>query len=185
MHAAEKAALRERLTAARRARAVEDIERARADVRAAVLAQAVSAGWRCVAGYVPMRTEPGSPELLSELTRLGIQVLVPVLLPDRDLDWAPWDAEAAKPGAGLGRDTIAGADAVFVPALAVAADGVRIGRGGGSYDRALPRARPDAIVAALLFDGELVAELPRDEWDHPVTAVVTPGGWRELGAAGG
>jgi 5-formyltetrahydrofolate cyclo-ligase len=184
MHAAEKAALREQLTASRRARAADEIERARAGVRAAVLTRAAAAGWRCVAGYVPLRTEPGSPELLSELTRLGVRVLVPVLLPDRDLDWAPWDAAAGAPGAALGRGTIAGADAVFVPALAVAADGVRIGRGGGSYDRALPRARPDATVAALLFDGELVAELPRDAWDHPVTAVVTPTGWRELRAGG-
>lgn len=184
MHAAEKAALREQLTAARGARAADEIERARADVRAAVLARAATAGWRCVAGYVPLRTEPGSLELLSELTRLGVLVLVPVLLADRDLDWAPWDADAGAPGAALGRDTIAGADAVLVPALAVAANGVRIGRGGGSYDRALPRARQDATVAALLFDGELVAELPREEWDRPVTAVVTPAGWRELRAGG-
>jgi 5-formyltetrahydrofolate cyclo-ligase len=33
---------------------------------------------------------------------------------------------------------------------------------------------------ALLFDGELVAELPREPWDEPVTAVITPSGLRNL-----
>jgi 5-formyltetrahydrofolate cyclo-ligase len=34
--------------------------------------------------------------------------------------------------------------------------------------------------AALLFEGELVEQLPADEWDERVTAVVLPSGWREL-----
>ena len=69
-----------------------------------------------------------------------------------------------------------------MPALAVAADGTRLGRGGGSYDRALARVRADVAIAALLHDGEVVAHLPGDEWDVPVTAYVTPAaGWREIG----
>ena len=44
-------------------------------------------------------------------------------------------------GERLGVDAIATADVVLVPGLAVAADGMRLGRGGGSYDRAL---RPGA-----------------------------------------
>ncbi|MBN9621174.1 MAG: hypothetical protein J0H43_15830, partial [Actinobacteria bacterium] len=37
-------------------------------------------------------------------------------------------------------------------------------------------------VAALLFDDELRSELPREPWDVPVSAVVTPsGGWHDLG----
>jgi 5-formyltetrahydrofolate cyclo-ligase len=179
VHAPDKAQLRERLTAARRARTPEDIDRARAAVCAAVLARCDGAGWRCVAAYLPLRTEPGSLELLAGLHTRGVRVLVPIVRPDRDLDWATWPDG---PDDRLGPDAIADADLVLVPALAVTPVGIRLGRGGGSYDRALPRARPDVPRAALLYDGEVVDELPREIWDVPVTAVVTPDGWRELAA---
>jgi 5-formyltetrahydrofolate cyclo-ligase len=126
-----------------------------------------------------MRTEPASTELLVELRATRATVLVPVTQPDRDLDWAAWRPDGL--GSPLGVDAIAQAGLVLVPALAVAADGTRLGRGGGSYDRALARCAPGTIIAALLFEGETFPELPRDEWDVPVTAVVTPYGWFEVG----
>ena len=43
-----------------------------------------------IACYEPLRTEPGSVELLDELHSAGYQVIVPFTLPDRDLDWLPW-----------------------------------------------------------------------------------------------
>jgi 5-formyltetrahydrofolate cyclo-ligase len=180
VHSTAKASRRRELASARRARPTEAIEAARRDVRAAVLERCASAGWACVGAYVPMRSEPGSPALLDGLARAGVRVLVPVLLADRDLDWAEWDATAHEAGPALGVAAVGQADAVLVPALAVARDGTRLGRGGGSYDRALQRASPDIPVAALLFDGEFVDDLPRDDWDMPVTAVVTPAGWHDL-----
>lgn len=176
MPGADKQALREEFLQERRTLTPEAIEAARAAVRAAVLAECDAAAWTTVAGYLPLRTEPGSAELLDELVRRRVRVLVPVTLPDRDLDWVelPGDVPLT-PGA------ITGADAVLVPALAVAADGTRLGRGGGSYDRALARVRPGVAIAALLYDGEVLSHLPRDEWDVPVTAHVTPtGGWQAI-----
>lgn len=172
----DKAALRAQFAARRANRTPEQIADARAAIRQAVTHAAAAARWQRVAAYVALRTEPGSPELLAALDATA-QVLVPVLLPDRDLDWALWG------GAGdtLGPDAIGTADAVLVPALAVARDGVRLGRGGGSYDRALARVDAATPVIALLYADELVDELPSDPWDRPVTAVVTPTGWRTLG----
>jgi 5-formyltetrahydrofolate cyclo-ligase len=175
-----KVSRRRDLTAARRARPAAVIEEARRDVRVAVLERCAAVGWRCVGAYVPLRSEPGSTALLDELTRAGVRVLVPVLLADRDLDWAEWDATTQQAGATLGIAAVGQADALLVPALAVARDGTRLGRGGGSYDRALRRTRANIPVAALLFDGEIVDELPSDEWDMPVSAAVTPTGWYEL-----
>jgi 5-formyltetrahydrofolate cyclo-ligase len=63
-----------------------------------------------------------------------------------------------------------------VPAVAVDRQGTRLGRGGGSYDRALARVRPGVLVVAALYDGELVDRLPVQAHDRPVGAVVTPGG---------
>jgi hypothetical protein len=41
-----------------------------------------------------------------------------------------------------------------VPALAVGRDGTRLGRGGGSYDRALARVGAAIQTVALLYPGE-------------------------------
>jgi 5-formyltetrahydrofolate cyclo-ligase len=95
-----------------------------------------------VAAYWPLGTEPD--------TRALIEVMLPVLLADRDLDWSVYRGDpAALEGGGagtrhpqgttLGVDFVLRAGVVIVPALAVTATGVRIGRGGGSYDRVLAR----------------------------------------------
>jgi 5-formyltetrahydrofolate cyclo-ligase len=71
-------------------------------------------------------------------------------------------------------DAVARADAVLVPALAVDQAGHRLGRGGGSYDRALARVGPLIPLIALLYDDELVDRLPVASHDVPVRAVVRP-----------
>jgi 5-formyltetrahydrofolate cyclo-ligase len=181
---ATKRDLRQQFMERRRGLSDEALAQARTAVRAAVLARAAQHRWRCVAGYLPLRTEPGSVQLLDGLRTLGMEVLVPVLLPDRDLDWANWHAASEQVGVTCGVAAIARVDAVLAPALAVAADGTRLGRGGGSYDRALARVAPSTPVAALLHDGELVQHLPRADWDRRVTAVVTPAGWHDLAVSG-
>jgi 5-formyltetrahydrofolate cyclo-ligase len=65
---------------------------------------------------------------------------------------------------------------VIVPALAVDRRGVRLGRGGGSYDRALSRVPVGTPIVAALYDGELLDALPADPHDVRVTGVATPAG---------
>jgi 5-formyltetrahydrofolate cyclo-ligase len=133
-----------------------------------------------VAAYLSVGTEPGTAALLAALAARSIEVLLPVVLPDQDLDWAlagtglaPGPQGLQEPqGERLGRDAIARCALVVVPALAVDREGNRLGRGGGSYDRAL--ARTAGRVVALLHDGEAVAELPVEPHDRPVHALVTP-----------
>ena len=115
-------------------------------------------------------------------------MLVPITLADRDLDWTEWPSERADAAPlmvggepDLGLDAIAQADLVLVPALAVALDGTRLGRGGGSFDRALRRRRASSLLAALVFATEILPALPKDPWDLPVDAAVTPDGWVALG----
>ena len=195
---AAKAALRRQLTASRRALSRADIAVARAAVAAHVLRRVATDGaaghaWRTVFAYVPLATEPGSQELLDALLDGGAAVHVPVLRPDLDLDWRPWPDprsagpdrppqtdQALGPDQSLGLDAISSATVVVVPALAVDRSGMRLGRGGGSYDRALSRVPAGVPVVALLHRGELLDRVPAEPWDRAVTAVVDPDGWLDL-----
>lgn len=137
-----------------------------------------------VAAYVPMSGEPGGPTLADFLRPLVDRLLLPVLRKDFDLDWAvytgilePASRGLVEPdGPRLGVEAIAEADIVIAPGLAIARDGSRLGRGGGSYDRALARVRPHALVVTLLYEGELADRLPAEIHDQKVGGVVTAGG---------
>jgi 5-formyltetrahydrofolate cyclo-ligase len=148
------------------------------------------AGTRRIAAYVPVGDEPGSLELLDAVRDSGTEILLPVVVPG-GLDWVVYRGRTelrAGPlgtrepvGRQLGRGSVATADAVLVPALAVDRTGTRLGRGGGYYDRALTLVDRRTSVVALLHAGELVDHLPHDPWDRRVTAAVLPGaGWTEL-----
>jgi 5-formyltetrahydrofolate cyclo-ligase len=183
---ADKRVLREAALAARTA--LPEAERIRADAVLASAASRLVRGAVRVAAYAPLSDEPGGTLLLDELAAAlppgGL--LLPVLRPDRDLDWVAYDGTLAggdtlrllrePPGPRLGAAAIASAEIVFVPALAVDRTGARLGRGGGSYDRALPRLRPGVPVIALLYAGEILPEVPTEPHDRPVTAALTPDG---------
>ncbi|MFI2103136.1 5-formyltetrahydrofolate cyclo-ligase [Isoptericola sp. NPDC019693] len=148
-----------------------------------------------VATYVSRPTEPGTHVLLERLAARGARVLLPVLGAGLARDWAeytgPDDLLERAPGRppepsgpALGAEAITEADVVVAPALAVDDRGVRLGQGGGWYDRLLKIRRPGVPVVALVFPEELYDSathpLPAEEHDVPVHAVVTPDGWREL-----
>ncbi len=132
-------------------------------------------GQICVAIYRSLPTEPPTEALAERLHTRGVMVLVPEMLPDKDLDWHELRADGSE-GPGLGPDAIGGAQVIFTPALAVDHGGTRLGQGGGSYDRALARRHPHAAVVAIVNDQEYAGQpLPRDGHDVRVNAVITPG----------
>jgi 5-formyltetrahydrofolate cyclo-ligase len=184
----QKAAVRGTMLAARRALPAGVRQQAAVRVQAELLALVRVTRPEVIAGHVPLRSEPGGPGLPELLAAHG-PLLLPVLLPDLDLDWAYFTgpdslstgSSVREPtGPALGPSAIAQADLVVVPAVAVDRSGVRLGRGGGSYDRALARVRPDAVVVALLYDGELVEALPAEPHDARVGAAIQPGGLTRL-----
>ncbi|TYB46379.1 5-formyltetrahydrofolate cyclo-ligase [Actinomadura chibensis] len=137
-----------------------------------------------VAAYVSVGTEPDTRGLLFALWKRGTYVILPRLLPDGDLDWASYEGpdslvpgprgclEPSEPPRGVG--AVASADVVLAPALAADRTGLRLGRGGGSYDRALARVGPAILTVALLYDGEIVPALRAEPHDRRVRAAVTP-----------
>ena len=63
---------------------------------------------------------------------------------------------------------------MLVPALAVDGAGRRLGRGGGHYDRTLALLTSATRRIAVIFDDELIDNVPADVFDERVTAAVTP-----------
>lgn len=179
--------LRSELLQARR-EVPADVRQAESAQLCGHLAQAVD-GADAVYAYVPMGTEPGSKDLLDVLFTLCGTVLLPVVRTGPDDEYLPllWGRyvpgglvagrfgtqEPAAPW--LPPSVLASAQVVLVPALAVDRRGVRLGRGGGFYDRSLGLCGPGARLVAVVRDSELVEELPGEPHDVPMTHALTPG----------
>jgi len=181
-----KTALRDQVRAARKQRPLG----AAADFAAAVADAALA--WEdvrraaTVTAYVSVGSEPGTGLLLDALVAAGKRVLLPVVLPGLDLDWAVYEGrERLAPavrglleptGPRLGTEAIAQADVVLVPGLAVSRSGDRLGQGGGCYDRALTRITAGTPVAVVLYDDELGLPVPTDPHDVRVGFALTSAG---------
>lgn len=169
---------------AARAALAESDRRARGEQLADRAGRLVTAaGADTVSAYVSTGGEPDTIELIDRLTRSGVRVLLPLLCDDFDLEWAVYEpgrlVEARfgilQPiGANLGKEAIAEAGIVFCPGVAGTERGERLGRGGGSYDRALARTDPAAHRCLLLYDDEVVDAVPVEPHDELVDYLCTP-----------
>lgn len=183
---ARKLALRDQISTARRRRSLLEVREAADAIANLLMADTEIRRAATIAAYVSRPTEPGTGPLLERLTEAGKRVILPVLEPDGDLDWAVYAGPETLLPAGrgllepasprLGRDAISGADVVLAPGLAVDRTGMRLGRGGGSYDRALARVVPGTFVCTLLYAGEVLDAVPAGPHDKRVGAAVTPDG---------
>ena len=189
--------LRVAIRDARKLRSVRQRDAAAHALADVVLTIPAVADASCVSVYASRVTEPGTGPLLEALAARGVRLLLPVLGSGLQRDWAeyagPDDLRERAPGRPpepggptLGAATLADADVVIAPALAVDTTGARLGQGGGWYDRALEHIRPGTPVVALVFPEELYdAEkrpLPRERHDRLVDAVATPLEWHHITA---
>lgn len=188
----EKAALRARLRQARTKRTPVDRARDSKDLAEHALAAAdqVRPGASIVACYWSMPAEPGTDELIHRLIGRGTQVLVPRVAAGSQLEWLPAQAEGGTVTSDYGiREPINGphhlarlADCavIYLPALAVDSRGIRLGQGGGYYDRALADvpgyASGGPVRIALVFADELLPSVPSAPHDVRVDATATPAG---------
>lgn len=142
-----------------------------------------------LSAYLSLPTEPGTDALLAAALAAGHRVRVPritgrdlqwvALRPDTDLVAGPLGIREPM-GPALGADELAGLDLMLVPGLAVDRSGRRLGQGGGYYDRVLASVPAHAdggpMLVAVLFDDEVLDEVPYEAHDCTVNAAVTPGG---------
>lgn len=180
-----KAQLRATLLASRRAVPVS-VRSAEASALAAHAADAVDTA-DTVCAYVPVRSEPGSAELLERLRERCARLLLPIVcmaagepVPLRWGAYVPGELAAGPfgllepTGSVLPPTTLADAAVVFVPALAVDRHGVRLGRGGGFYDRSLIYRADDCKLVAVVRDSEMVEALPGDTHDIRMSHALSP-----------
>lgn len=179
----DKHELRAAMLAARAARPQRDQDRAAVGfAEQALTVGAVNKG-PTVAAFLAQSGEPGTDPLIDALRSRGVTVLLPVLLEDFDLDWGAY--EPGRQAAGrfgllvpttrrLGVDAIASVSAIVCPGVAVDLAGNRLGRGGGSYDRALARCGPSVLRCQLAYDDEVLDAVPIASHDQTVDVIVTP-----------
>ncbi|WDR04919.1 5-formyltetrahydrofolate cyclo-ligase [Devosia rhodophyticola] len=141
-----------------------------------------------VAGYWRIRDELDCQAILIRLMDSFQPVVLPVVMgPDEPLELRVWEQGAALYPAGFG--TLAPAelapraepDIVLVPLLGFDAKGTRLGYGGGYYDRTLVQLKKRPQLVGLAFSAQEVDEIPRENHDVPLDAVVTEVGVRQFG----
>ncbi|MDO5492913.1 MAG: 5-formyltetrahydrofolate cyclo-ligase [Nesterenkonia sp.] len=200
---AGKSEVRARVRSARAHLTPETVAR-RADALAEHLLARVSES-SLVIGYLAMPGEPDlRPAMAAHLARGG-EVLVPRILGGaaRELEWAEWspDGETARSAhapvdepVGAPTDLAARLDrggartVLLVPALAVDADGARLGQGGGYYDRFVAglehlASAPPELWAAVHSEEVLpIGAFPVESHDLRVDRILTEDGIESTGA---
>ncbi|MDO4918752.1 5-formyltetrahydrofolate cyclo-ligase [Kocuria sp.] len=155
------------------------------------------AGADDVAAFLPLPGEPPLLPALAEAHRRGHRVWLPVVEPLRQLSWVRWHPEVPlvpgtlpellePAGERHGLDAFATVGLVVVPVVAVDGNGVRLGFGGGYYDRFLPRlaaaGHAPEVVACCFADEVLPAgTVPREPHDAVLAEALTERGPVRLG----
>lgn len=118
-----------------------------------------------IASFISYGDEAETSALNEELRRQGKRLLLPAMNPDRSLTWL-YEGRQVAP------EQLQRVDVVIVPALAIDTRGVRLGQGGGSFDRALPLLSgwKVALIESICLTPE---ELPEELHDVRVDAVAT------------
>jgi 5-formyltetrahydrofolate cyclo-ligase len=127
--------------------------------------------------------EPDTRPFLNWAHEQGLRVLLPVSREDGLLDWTTGDGETETEGLFgmpeavgelLGPIAINDVDLILIPAAAVDARGMRMGWGRGYFDKTLGSMEKCPLVYAVVFDGEILEDVPRERHDQPVDGAVTP-----------
>jgi 5-formyltetrahydrofolate cyclo-ligase len=139
--------------------------------------------------YLAFDGEPDLEPALLELRNDGFRIALPVLegpIPP-SMSLRIWTNQTPLQPNRFGiREPLAGKpvgldalDVLLMPLVAYDARGVRLGVGGGYYDRLLsnraPGAGPERVGVA--YSRQQALTLPREEWDVPLNAILNENGW--------
>jgi len=179
-----KRALRAELRERRNMRSEQARAEAAAGIREQLDALVERHGARSVSCFLSTNVEPGTREFVEGAVARGIRVLLPITRKDGLLDWTVAEPELdvteglfGQPepvGELLGPIAVNDVDLMIIPAAAVDKTGTRLGWGRGFFDKTIGSMERCPPVYAVVYDSEVLDELPRDLHDQPVDGVVTP-----------
>ncbi|MEO0317591.1 MAG: hypothetical protein RL404_1268 [Pseudomonadota bacterium] len=133
---------------------------------------------RLLGGYLAMAGEPELAPLYASLAERGVVVAMPVVVerhhPLRFVRWQPGDAlarDASGTLAPAARDHFVQPDTVIAPCLGYTEQNLRLGYGGGYFDRTLAQpSRPRAVGVAYATARVAFAA---DAYDVPLDEIIT------------
>lgn len=137
--------------------------------------------------YASFGVEADTRNLIKNALSLGKTVAVPRCTDDFEMnfysiadmdDIIPGFHEIPEPSADCTLAVPSEGDIVIVPALSVDVTGIRLGFGGGYYDRYLARF-PGAVTVCPCYGANIVERLPADAYDIPVKYIVNENKFRE------
>ena len=124
-----------------------------------------------IASYQPLAAEPDVTEF-NDWAEKKFLVVFPKVVAD-NLEFARGPVQPGRFGIAepIGQ-AVESIDLVLVPALAIDGQGNRLGKGKGFYDRFL--ANYEGPCYAVVFDEEVLDNLPTEGHDRKVNGVITP-----------
>ena len=150
-----------------------------------------------VAAYSPMGSEVDLGEFIAALYDMQARIVFPAMLPnlqdgqrmqmhvvsreDYLAHAAPFIAHPVRPflpfdEAELRRYPAVAPhelDAIVVPLVGFDANGMRLGYGGGCYDRYLPKLQPRCFVVGVAFSEQQVLRVPVHAFDLPLPRIIS------------
>lgn len=129
--------------------------------------------------YASMGREVDTKPILDALCRQDKRVLLPCCLPDNQMVARVYDPRRLRkhpygmwePTADCEAVDAEQIDLVLVPGVCYGRTGMRLGRGGGFYDRYLAEYR--GITVGWCREALFQAGIPTQPWDRPVQIVLT------------
>lgn len=160
----------------------EDVRRTEDDVLFSRFLSLPELDWaQTIFLFYGVGAEPETARLIPLLSARGKRVVLPRMLPKRQMEvrlFCP-DRPLVKhpfgipePDEGCPLVDIGEIDLVLVPALCYDQQGIRLGMGGGYYDRWLPLYSGPTV--GLCREDLFQKELPAQPHDRPVDIVITP-----------
>ena len=140
--------------------------------------------------FYPIKNEPDLRHLFNDVSK-SINFALPVIQKNHQMNFFSWKIGEPLHTSQLGVPEpitnfsqplfVNTSTLILVPALAIDMDGIRLGYGGGYYDRFLKNVETDHIMCVLWDSFVLDEKLPQSKWDIPIKLAATEAGIMDLG----
>lgn len=146
-----------------------------------------------ISGFFPIRSEIDPRPLMDNFRIAGARLCLPVVMDKTTIVFRELvrTAELVDTGFGTrgpGKDAeVLDPEILIMPLSAFDVLGGRIGYGAGHYDRAIAKLKAKNInprLIGLAFDCQQVDNVPVEDHDQPLEAVITESGYRKLAQVG-